>query len=161
MDFYPIESIKKKEHRRVTVQLEYHRYNIPLIYGAEQEISAYRYNESASKWIPIKSLLPRDMILMPIPKFYTDTKMLTIHKHNSPNPRYKDVPEQNQLSTKLLELFGRYLAEGCYSLKTGKGRFISLAGNINEWDVFEYFGSYIKEENLVLIHLSLNQLVVN
>lgn len=98
------------------------------------------------KWIPVQSLLPRGFILMPVPKFFADTEELMILKHNSLNGRYKDVPEIIPLSFELLELFGRYLAEGFYSLIPGKGRFISLAAHAKERDILEYFSQYIKSE---------------
>ncbi|PLT31978.1 hypothetical protein [Bacillus sp. V5-8f] len=76
--FQQVEKVKEKEHRGLTVKLDYHRYNQPLICSGDQKVWACREKEMIPKWVEIKSLLPRDFILMPVPQLIEDTECIYI-----------------------------------------------------------------------------------
>lgn len=141
--FRKVLNIRKKEHRGITTKLEYLRYNNALICDHQQLVLSFNENTIVPRWTPIHTILPGNMILMPIPKFRKDTRIIKVKKVYSSNPRYKDIPEKVKLNDELLELFGCYLAEGFSSIYDNKGKFISISGHVRERGILEKFAVFI------------------
>lgn len=143
--FTKLINIHKKEHRGITTKLEYFRYNNPLICNHEQLILIHNGVGNKPIWRPIHKVMPNDLIAMPRPRIIKNTRILHVKKAYSSNPRYKNVPKKVKISNELIELFGTYLAEGCFSLKESKGRFISISGHTRERPLLEKIGNFIHE----------------
>ena len=84
--------------------------------------------EFASKWVRTDQLKKGDYIVFPIPKFVHDQKTITLNRiKSSKDTRSRKLPTEIPLSSKILYLFGLYIAEGWIH-----SRAINFAFHLNE-----------------------------
>ena len=84
--------------------------------------------EFASNWVRADQLKKGDYIVFPIPKFVHDKKTITLNRiKSSKDTRSRKLPTKIPLSSKILYLFGLYIAEGWIH-----SRAINFAFHLNE-----------------------------